>query len=499
MVAPIACNKKIFLGVCLFTFLFFLEFFFSSLVQANPGDLDTDFGTDGVMITDVNNGNDDGIEVIVIQDDGKIVVAGYSTNGSDSDFSLARYDESGDLDPDFGDNGIVMVDMGSSIYEKITGMGIQSNGKIVAAGHSSTDVALACFQTSGSLDTTFGTSGKVTTDYSDTTSRIYAMSLQSDGRIIVAGTSDGDFVLLRYKTNGSLDTTFGDNGIITTDFDGNTDTVYALAVQSDGKIVAVGYTLDTSSSVDCGDELCAMTVPGSDVALARYSTNGDLDSNFGNNGKLTTDVQEEDYAYALAIQSDGKIIITGSTILIRYEENGTLDVDFGDNGIVEMDIESNAIAIQEDDAILVAGNKDNGSDNDFALVRYEPDGSLDTSFGDDGTIVTSFEGGNNDSILALNIQDDGKIVAAGQTDNGDDTDFALARYLSDDTSADDDGGGSAENPGESDSTASEESTGCSLAKNATFLASMNGLIVILLFWAIVGITKKITITERKGN
>ena len=274
-----------------------------------------------------------------------------------------------------------------------------------------THFALARYNTNGALDSTFGAGGIVTTDISDYNSA-RALAIQSDGKIVVAGyTSIGgynDFTVVRYNTDGSLDSTFGiaNSGIALADFGGGNDYAYALGIQSDGKIVAAGRSF------------------GNDFAVVRFNADGTLDTTFGAGGGVITAVGSyADKAYALGIQSDGKIVTAGHNevggaldefALVRYTSNGALDSTFGTNGIVTTEIvnaSASAMRIQSDGKIVAAGRTSVGGGYDFALVRYNANGSLDTSFGTNG-IVTTPIGGYTEYVSALGIQSDGKIVAS---------------------------------------------------------------------------------------
>ncbi|HQH86392.1 MAG TPA: tandem-95 repeat protein, partial [Anaerolineaceae bacterium] len=201
---------------------------------------------------------------------------------------------------------------------------------------------------------------------------------------------------------------------------------HAVAVQADGKIVAAGYTENGSTY---------------DFALARYNSDGSLDTTFSGDGLLTTDFgSDSDYACAVALQADGKIVAAGSAdngsntdfALARYNPDGSLDITFSGDGKLTNDFGSGydhaqAVAVQADGKIVAAGYASNGSNDDFALARYNPDGSLDTTFSGDGLLTTAF-GSGNDGADAVAVQADGKIVAAGSAYNGSNLDFALARY-----------------------------------------------------------------------
>ena len=409
----------------------------SLVAYAAGGDLDPTFGSGGKVTTDFN-GQSDTAHALAIQSDGKIVAAGYGGGG----LALTRYTITGTLDSSFGTGGKVTTDF-PGFSALAYALAIQSDGKIIAAGHIVTgtiiiDFMLARYNSNGTLDSSFGTGGKVTTDFPGFSALAYALAIQSDGKIIAAGhivtgTIIIDFMLARYNSNGTLDSSFGTGGKVTTDFNGGIDEAYALAIQSDGKIVAAGRAFNAT-----GDS--------TDFGLARYNANGTLDGSFGIGGKVTTDFNgQDDDANALAIQSDGKIVAAGFAqnadrtsiyfALARYNANGTLDVGFGSGGTLTNDVNGNAafayaLAIQRDGQIVAAGSARNVTfPSDFALARYTITGTLDVSFGGGtGKVTTDFNGA--DSANALGIQSDGKIVAAGIAYNaaGTSADFALARY-----------------------------------------------------------------------
>ncbi len=285
----------------------------------------------------------------------------------------------------------------------------------------------------GNLDSTFNNYGTVTTLVSGQSSDGRSVAIQPDGKIVSAGStsfsSDYAFSLVRYNADGTLDTSFNGTGTVWTNFTGNTDTAYAVAIQADGKIVAAGDAVVVSQ----------------DFALARYNADGTLDNSFSGDGKVITPIGTgPNSAYAVAIQSDGKIVAAGMSAngldydftLARYNVDGTLDTGFGGTGIVTtsigVDDELLALAIQPDGKILGAGKSYNGSNPDFAIVRYNTDGSLDTSFGVMG-IVTTGIGNSGDIAHSIAIQPDGRIVAAGETWSGAPSyyDFGIVRYNSD--------------------------------------------------------------------
>lgn len=398
------------------------------------GRLDSKFGKKGKVLTDLNGGSEDLGYGVAVQSDGKIVEAGFSLESTCPcrDFALARYTPRGALDPTFGTGGIVRTDFGTNSADEAFAVAIQSDGKLVAAGLSdsngSFDFALARYNSDGTLDTTFGTGGKVLTDLGSTSSDIaVAVALQANGKIVAAGqynanTISSDFAVVRYNSDGTLDGTFGTGGKLLTDL-GSQDVANAMALQSDGKIVVGGTsTAGTSSSFD--------------FALVRYNSDGTLDGTFGTGGAVLTDFSGSgsfDQAFAVAIQSDGKILAAGGSgaedfALARYTSSGTLDTSFGTGGTTTSSVGADgsvayALEIQTDGKIIAAGT----ASNDFALARYGVSGLLDSSFGTGGVVLTSF-GAFDDEARALAIQSNGRIVAAGDSSQTTGYDFALARY-----------------------------------------------------------------------
>jgi uncharacterized delta-60 repeat protein len=423
----------------------------------SDGSLDMTFDGDGKLATDFGSASDDCGYSVAIQAEGKIVVAGSSTQpGTAYDVAIARYNTDGTLDTSFGVDGKVTTDFGSS-YDFGLSIAIQSNGKIVVAGWSTQpatgdDVAIARYNTDGTLDMSFGVDGKVTTDFASPYDYANSVAIQGDGKIVVAGESQQpgtgrDFALARYNSDGSLDITFGSGGKVTTDIgvpcpDYAED--LAISTQADGKMVVVGYSVQPGS--------------GADFALARYNSDGTLDISFDGDGKVTTDFgYYSDCAYSVAVQGDGKIVVAGESerpgtgwdfALARYNSDGSLDTTFGSGGKVTIDFGSlhdygYRVALQTDGKIVVAGSSyRSGNDSAFALARCNSDGSLDASFGTSGKVISDF-GSGSDLANSVVIQADGKIVVAGYTPQpGTGADFALVRYNSDgslDTTFDGDG------------------------------------------------------------
>lgn len=419
--------------------------------QAAAGDLDQTFGRRGKVTTDFN-GTTDIAYAVALQPDGKIVVVGtaYANNDySNEDFAVTRYNANGTLDTSFGVNGRVTTNF-ANLAAVASAVAIQSDGKIVVAGGAFPlftflgDYAIVRYNANGSLDSTFGRGGIVRTRFSAGGSYAFAVALQADGKIIAGGTvfvdfstddsSNTDFALVRYKPNGTLDSTFGNGGGVMTDFDGFNDDVQTLLIQPDGKIVAVGDAKNPAHYYD--------------FALARYLPGGVLDTTFGAAGKVRTDfgASDLDIAYSAALQSNGKIVAAGGATfnngaeqdfaIARYNPNGTLDTNFSLDGRVTVDFGSylqNAysVLIQTDGKIVTVGYPNTeSSDSDFLLARCNRNGSLDSTFGIGGKVRTSF-GDLNDGANGAVLQPDGKIVAVGfhPTTTRVGVDFIVARYL----------------------------------------------------------------------
>jgi uncharacterized delta-60 repeat protein len=392
--------------------------------------LDPNFGTDGIVTTGIGTSDDEAF-ALASQSDGKLVAAGYSNNGSGKVISLARYTRNGALDTTFGTGGKVTTAIGGADDEALA-LAIQSDGKLVIAGQSWNGsqliFALVRYNTDGSLDTTFNSTGIVTTAIGTVEDITFALKIQSDGKLVAAGISKNGaqyrIALVRYNTDGSLDTTFNSTGIVITTIGTIDDEACALAIQSDGKLVTAGYSNNGTQNV---------------LALVRYNTDGSLDTTFGTGGKVTTAVGNDDDGEGVAIQSDGKIVATGTTnngaqfviALARFNSDGTLDTTFNTTGMVITAIGSDnygkALVIQSNGKLVVTGYSNNGTQNTFDLVRYNPDGNLDTTFNSTGIMTTAI-GTIDDEAFALAIQSDGKPVAAGYSDNGTQKEFALVRY-----------------------------------------------------------------------
>jgi uncharacterized delta-60 repeat protein len=413
---------------------------FTVTVSGPPGSIDTSFGSGGPVITAVNAG-EDYARAIAVQPDGKIVVAGSTiTPQQGTDFAVVRYDRDGALDTAFNAGGKVTTAI-STGTDEANAVAIQSDGKILVAGSTNEGTSIqrfvvARYNSNGSLDTTFGTGGKVITSFGSGPDRAYAMAVQPDGKIVVGGEATVaatglDFALARYNTDGSLDTGFGTGGKVTTPVQGSTgrDAIYALALQTLGgetRIVAAG-----------GE---------GDFRVARFTANGTPDSSFAGNGKVSGIFGSSiGAAYGVAITSVGRIVVAGYTsndfALARVDETGVLDSSFGTAGKVVTRLNTgntdlaSSVAIQSDGKIVAAGWVNAGATSaaDFALLRFSATGELDSSFGSGGISITPVAAsGKSDKANAMVLQQDDRvptvrILVAGQAD-GTNSDFALTRY-----------------------------------------------------------------------
>jgi uncharacterized delta-60 repeat protein len=390
-------------------------------------------GEPGVVVTDAGSGKDWAYGVD-IQADGKYLVTGNSEVGAYTDFTLLRYNHDGSLDTSFDGDGKVTTALG--LYtDSSYSVAVQADGRILVGGFSSqwaSDFAVARYNSDGSLDSSFSGDGKVTTDVGGLWDQAYAMAAQSDGKILLGGMASGnpssisDFALVRYNSDGSLDTTFDGDGKLASTAGYTQEILLAVTQQPDGKILAAGYG---RSSEDYRE---------TDFVLLRYNIDGSLDSSFDNDGIVTIDSGRYDSAKSVSAQPDGKILVVGSdssgSFLRRFNDNGSFDAGFGVGGRAAIALGSSdygkSLALQPDGRILVAGS----FGGDVALARYNSDGSPDTAFAVNGIARTETSSAY-DSANALIVQADGKIVVAGgrYSEDYSDSEFVLVRYNADGT------------------------------------------------------------------
>jgi uncharacterized delta-60 repeat protein len=417
--------------------LLFVILFLATATQifAADGDLDTLFDVDGMVLTD-NGQVSEGIEDIVLQPDGKIVAIGdgLDSGATNRKAVLVRYNPDGSVDTSFGTMGKV------SISAYIPGkLALQPDGKIIFVAlldnSATSDFYIARLNSNGSFDTTFNLTGQLLLDLRGTGDFARAVKIQPDGKIVVGGTSARvspatgfDPAIVRLNPDGSLDTTFdGDGKAFSTPTPDRRDGLSDIALGQDGKILAAGI-----SSTFNGQTYTFITI--------RFTSDGSLDTTFDGDGKVFTQVATGFGTLGtIAVQCDGKIVIAGTPTvnsfskgsLVRYNYDGSLDSSFGSGGIMINAFESSALDLkfQADNKIVVGGTIGTIKMRFFAVYRYHPNGTLDTTFSGDGwnSIPGPFMSFSDANAVA--IQPNGKIVTGGGTSQGSNgSDFILARW-----------------------------------------------------------------------
>ena len=397
----------------------------TSLRAAAPGELDETFATGGVLTLRVAPlGSTEGAHDATVLRDGRIVIGGHWNNS----YSLARLQADGTLDATFGSGGTSFPASGEVIELGLFGgvaMALQLDGRIIDGG---AYFAAIRHDTNGIRDMSFGSGGKAVFPWP------YAagandMLVQPDDKIVFGGyvqTIGGqearqDIAFVRYNADGTPDWAFGNAGSVVTDLGGQIDRCMRVALQRDGKIVAACYSGELS--------------PTNVWWLVRYAPDGTLDATFGLSGKVlafNARPSVGEYPYAVAVQTDGRILLGGTHtnrfVLLRFNADGSPDTSFGTNGKVLTQAGSRssscrAIAVQANGKILAAGH----ADSSFAFARYQPDGTLDATFGGDGVVTNAVGYANH-----IALQQDGKILLTGQSlavhNYGD---FGVLRYHGD--------------------------------------------------------------------
>jgi uncharacterized delta-60 repeat protein len=400
------------------------------VTPAANGALDPSFGSQGKLF------GSGGSTALARQADGKLLTLGG--------LQLTRLNADGSIDASFGSGGTVTIVANGGALDAMRALALQPDGRIVVAGNTSLptvplgdDFVVFRFNADGSLDSSFGSGGKVVTDFNGKTDRAVAVMVQSDGRIVAAGNAvnatntDQDFALVRYLPDGTLDAAFGARGKATLNITGVTDIANAAALQSDGKIVVVGRTFHDRFGSSAGEP---------DIGVGRFRADGTVDTSFGNQGVVRVDTSiaavtapdfnggNWDDANDVAIAADGRIVIGGYTItagvfrsvLVLLTSGGQLEL-VTPSPLAD---EFKGVALQTDGKVVAAGR----SNGDFALVRFLASGTLDTSFGIGGQLRIDFFGGF-DSANDVLVQPDGKIVAVGSASNGASRGSGLVRVL----------------------------------------------------------------------
>ena len=398
---------------------------------AAPGDADASFGTAGAGAVTVafTTGNDLAYGMTV-QPDNRILLAGSTSAG---DFALCRLQANGSLDAGFGTAGKVVHSFGQ--FELARGVAVRPDGRILAGGSGliaggSRDFAVIRCLPNGSLDPQFGTGGIATTDiqggFNDTA---YCMAVQTDGKIIVAGSHRSGVAMARYTANGALDAAgFGTGGkVFSSVVNGEEEQANAIVVQPDGRIVVAGEF---------------RAVAGSAFLLSRYLADGSPDPSFGTGGKSVIPISagtDRDIANGLYLLADGKFLVAGTAAqdfaLVRCTAQGQLDPGFGTGGIVLIDFggttdAGTGVAVQTDGKVLLAGTTRISGREYFALIRLTATGDVDTAFGPYGGAALTALTAGNDTARSIAIQSDGKILLGGDAGLLNNKDFGVARYES---------------------------------------------------------------------
>jgi uncharacterized delta-60 repeat protein len=402
----------------------------------SDGSLDQSFGRGGTVVIRSTQ-NAFVANALTLQPDGKVVLGGLISDVTTGSIQLgvARYNLDGTPDSTFGADGAVSSAIGDA-GAQANAVVIQPDGMLVVAGtafaHGGPDqFVVARYRSDGTLDGSFGQDGVVVTPVGTAASSASALALEPDGRIVVVGTAysnaatDDDFAVVSYTRSGELDPAFEQHGIVTTDFssadakDGaSLDRATAISLQPDGRILVGGFTRGVSQS----------------FAVARYEPNGSLDTTFGRGGKARLPAREP-LVSSIVLEPTGEIVLAGSAVadsrgtapfaVVRLHSDGSPDETFGSDGLVTTSFDGSrsgarAVAAQSDGKLISGGAKfgapsasgDALGESGFALARYNSDGSLDASFGDGGRAVSSL-GDAGATPVALAVQPDGKILAAG--------------------------------------------------------------------------------------
>ena len=419
------------LGVFVFTFFRLSAF-------AQSGILDATFGSGGKVITSTPDSLpfQNIVWSMALQTDGKIVCAGITSISNVLNLVLLRYNTNGSLDNSFGANGRVLInDNIPAIADGIQKayVAIQPDGKIVAS-HPVGDFLVERFNTDGSPDLAFGVNGKARTNLGGEEEHTRSVVVKSNGKILLSGmivnngiNMDWGIYLLQYNSDGTPDVSFGTNGVA---YYRQWAEELTMVIQPNQKILVTGRLIDT---------LAGNTIFG----LLRFNTNGTIDNTFGTAGTATLPAVGQDFGRGIAVQPDGKILLTGDAYnvqsfirIARFTVSGMPDATFGNNGEILLAPSSNGnlannVNVQADGKIIVAGTMNfqaNMGTSDFFILRLLPNGTTDMSFGTNGEVSTDFL--NSDIAFVTAIQPDGKIVVGGVSNYYGNSKFALARYKS---------------------------------------------------------------------
>jgi uncharacterized delta-60 repeat protein len=391
------------------------------------GELDADFGSAGLSEIDFNGRAD--FSVAIVEHQGQVLVGGSvgaEQRAAQTDLGLARLTPDGALDSGFALGGRRQDGLTGPVTVWTSDAVLRDDGGVITVGYtgptlSSREFLVSAFNADGTLDTSFGEQGSLTADFDNEKDVAHAVARLADGRLLVAGVvrpegGTDDFAVARFLADGTIDTSFGVDGWTVVDLDGSTDTLRDLAVQADGGMLLAGEGFFPNSS---GTR---------DFAIVRLDSDGALDSAFGSNGVARVSIDTFDEAAAIGLLAGGDVILGGSSdgdyVIIRFKGDGSLDTTFGDAGVVihdflgQFDFMRDLVVIDDwegqGERILAAGMARNGgsspSNEDFAAVLFETDGALEAGFGSAGQVVQDLSGGQ-DQAAAVAIADSALVLA----------------------------------------------------------------------------------------
>ncbi|MDI1256252.1 MAG: T9SS type A sorting domain-containing protein [Flavobacterium sp.] len=427
--------------------LFLSLFLTTSLAFSQSYQLDTSFGTDGKTVTEFDP-NFDAITSIILYPDGKILGSVNLDYSIDGTTNIVRFNVDGSYDSTFGTNGVVITSIINEVDYGHT-IALQSDGKIVVSGSRSINnnatnfnFAVARYNSDGTPDTTFGLTGLVQTDFNNNFDNGRAVAIQADGKIILAGEtqmSNADkqhFGVVRYNTDGSIDTSFGINGLVTAYFPvfGNSFSYpVCVRVMPDDKILIGGGNIT--------DYLGPLY--DTDTAFLKLNSDGTPDVTFGTDGLMISGSPVYEAIYTFEMTANNKIIAAGyslmgegiAALVQKFDAAGNPDSGFGTDGLVQILAHENItkdnitnISITPEGKIKTTGSSYNGSNYDVTLMQLNADGTLDNTFDADGIFTFDFANSDEYGNNAFGLPD-GKVIFCGATNSGSSFNSFIARFL----------------------------------------------------------------------
>ncbi|MEM9837445.1 MAG: hypothetical protein AAF828_13140, partial [Bacteroidota bacterium] len=390
------------------------------LWSQNAGTLDPNFGVNGRRLVNYSDGFVETMAAVIPQSDGSIVVSGTTTLNAGRPI-LARYTQNGDIDPNFGNNGSRIINFGNGVFPGF-GMAIQADDKILLTAHESAEAFVLRLTADGNNDPTFGENGVARIGIDGANSFLTHVALQSDGKIVAVGNvlvtgEPRNYLVARFLPSGELDSSFGEGGRTIIPGENSTSFLNAVYVLDNGKIAATGVARNN----------------GTNMVTMRFLADGSLDEGFGGTGIVYTSLSiSDDEGWDIIPTENDGLLVGGRTIntstthtdfaLVKFQENGQLDSLFGNNGTVITNPPGSSASLFRvlplpDGKFIAGGAARNGSrDYDLTLVRYLPDGSRDPSFGANGISLTDF-GSSADWLWDINFDANGNILGTGRTEN----------------------------------------------------------------------------------